>query len=843
MSPLIEGDLSDLCAQFLKSGDASISLDLADRFLEHEFALFDIVTECRSAFLDEEDGKRRERATRLLRVVVESSVEHLTKTEIVTLEDFFLTKLGDWQCLEEGIDSLTCIVKRSVCVNREKIAQGIFQRVVPSSYNQSIRYKILQLMQLIELKNIVPLKEEVGDGLMWLVDDERDPRNLLICFELINECLQLPDNCVSEEALEKYFDHVTSYFPIDFRPPKNDPKGITRKQLRTGLRQCFAASHRLAIYTMPFLILASKESMGMKSQYKNFRDCLKTIQICLESYSAEQVRNFLPSIYDVVSELSNEDKSIKQQKILWMTGLERALSDVPSGVYPNWIHNDCCVPVHLEHEHIVETTAATHPALYDHIWSTLSKDNNLTTHPTLAERIFNAQHHQNAKTQLGLIEFSDRTCGLITKIFTKVKDKAFLNESFKTLCDKASPSTIMNSFIKEKKIFTLLDRTLVTEWINNLSEETLSDGGEIINFCMPLLPESTDIIERCLEEPTPRVFAALEEEITVDVAEQVHELLPLWNIATQYRERFQSSSEDQRALMSFAIKYVKNLGEERRQAVVQDLSDPKLWEEDIRAYMILLPAIVPFIENINDVLIQKCIDSFDDETMCGAQEALRLILENHPEKAKLVTAREDVPAVRALAIRVMVDKDFGEAQSLGLLSTMTQDRFILERVMKDISSMTAQRILYQFFETASLSCKIILLDSCPMENDGPFKIRETILMGLEQADTDIVFLKICSLILRFGVKEFSLDLESVVPHLVQRTKLPHKPIIRLAALQVLDKIITRVELRHTSNVRNAITNCFQESIDDGRRTIRSYAATLYSKVLTDVDDNIGISYM
>ena len=44
------------------------------------------------------------------------------------------------------------------------------------------------------------------------------------------------------------------YFPITFKPPPNDPYGITPEQLKDRLRDCIASTDALAPYAIPALL-------------------------------------------------------------------------------------------------------------------------------------------------------------------------------------------------------------------------------------------------------------------------------------------------------------------------------------------------------------------------------------------------------------------------------------------------------------------------------------------------------------------------------------------------------------------------------------------------------------
>lgn len=49
-------------------------------------------------------------------------------------------------------------------------------------------------------------------------------------------------------------DSVFCYFPVTFRPPPNDPYGVTAQDLKGRLRDCIAASDQFAPFVFPQLI-------------------------------------------------------------------------------------------------------------------------------------------------------------------------------------------------------------------------------------------------------------------------------------------------------------------------------------------------------------------------------------------------------------------------------------------------------------------------------------------------------------------------------------------------------------------------------------------------------------
>jgi DNA repair/transcription protein MET18/MMS19 len=87
-------------------------------------------------------------------------------------------------------------------------------------------------------------------GYISLAEGEKDPRNLLVAFAIARVILiefDISDHTevcdlhflvlhLNQSAFQSLFNITFCYFPITFRPPPNDPYGITTEDLRLALR-------------------------------------------------------------------------------------------------------------------------------------------------------------------------------------------------------------------------------------------------------------------------------------------------------------------------------------------------------------------------------------------------------------------------------------------------------------------------------------------------------------------------------------------------------------------------------------------------------------------------------
>lgn len=88
------------------------------------------------------------------------------------------------------------------------------------------------------------------------IDEEKDPRNLLLTYDLIYFILKEhgQKRDLIFPFIDEIFDKISCYFPINFQPPKNDKYQITPDILKEKLARCFLASPLLAPSAFPFIL-------------------------------------------------------------------------------------------------------------------------------------------------------------------------------------------------------------------------------------------------------------------------------------------------------------------------------------------------------------------------------------------------------------------------------------------------------------------------------------------------------------------------------------------------------------------------------------------------------------
>ncbi|OAX79958.1 hypothetical protein ACJ72_05717, partial [Emergomyces africanus] len=177
---------------------------------------------------------------------------------------------------------------------------------------QSQRFQLLQLLNGLMLNHRKALRD-MGDeslvGIVDLVSGERDPRNLMLIFSMLKVLMVEWDISNHVQAL---FDSVYNYFPITFKPPPNDPYGITAQDLKTRLQDCISSTQLFAPYAFPSLLdKLDSTSLNVK------KDALNSLYACISSYDPASVSRYSISVWDTLKfEILNAQEEIIAEESL-----------------------------------------------------------------------------------------------------------------------------------------------------------------------------------------------------------------------------------------------------------------------------------------------------------------------------------------------------------------------------------------------------------------------------------------------------------------------------------------------------------------------------------------------
>ena len=157
-------------------------------------------------------------------------------------------------------------------------------------------------------------------GIMTLVAGEKDPRNLMIIFSMLRVIMIEWD--ISNHA-EMLFDAVFAYFPITFRPPPNDPYGITAQDLKNRLRDCLASDGALAPWVFPAL-LDKLDSTSPATK----KDVLQALAACGKNYETSIMSRYSITLWDSVKFeiLTAQEVDLADEALLVLGAIAEGLS-------------------------------------------------------------------------------------------------------------------------------------------------------------------------------------------------------------------------------------------------------------------------------------------------------------------------------------------------------------------------------------------------------------------------------------------------------------------------------------------------------------------------------------
>jgi len=263
------GDMSDIQLYLLEADSSNkteaqgIATRTASRLQQRTLKLIDLVTSLEPHINDKDNGSIRANLVAYLADVIAAlPLKVLSVQEKRLLCDFILGRLeGDTEGV--GASARALIALEGLGKWDTPTAQKVLRAFLDNTHPlrqfklQTERYAVVQLIDLLVAKYRDAMRKLHDDdhefmaGFISYWEGEKDPRNLMIIFSL----LQVPMTEWDVHAhAQDLFDSVFNYFPITFKPPPDDPYGITSQDLKNRLRDCIAANSDFAPYAFPQLL-------------------------------------------------------------------------------------------------------------------------------------------------------------------------------------------------------------------------------------------------------------------------------------------------------------------------------------------------------------------------------------------------------------------------------------------------------------------------------------------------------------------------------------------------------------------------------------------------------------
>uniref|UniRef100_A0A8C6P3L3 MMS19 nucleotide excision repair protein n=1 Tax=Nothobranchius furzeri TaxID=105023 RepID=A0A8C6P3L3_NOTFU len=286
---------------------------------------------CCSGSLTSSQPHTRARGVQLLSDVLQENYADLTEREVEVLIAFYENRLKDHHVVTppvlRGLQALTkctALPPGSAVSMLRSVFQDVHVQVrlthCCTTVSAFIGFFLLDVPS--ELKG---LGADFVFGFVQSMDGERDPRNLLLAFQIANNIIL--GGYSLGKFTEELFEVTSCYFPIDFTPPPNDPHGITKEELILALRTVLTGTPSFAEFLLPLII----EKMDSDIQSAKL-DSLQTLAACGSKYDHRDLAEFLQGLW---TSLRREVCSVLQ-----------SLSRFSLTLAFQWMHN------HFSHEHL-----------------------------------------------------------------------------------------------------------------------------------------------------------------------------------------------------------------------------------------------------------------------------------------------------------------------------------------------------------------------------------------------------------------------------------------------------------------------------------------------------------
>ncbi|KAF8489304.1 ARM repeat-containing protein [Gautieria morchelliformis] len=240
-------------------------------------------------FLTAEDEAVRTKAVDFLSTVLtRCPASKINRQSAHVLTAFYCDKLDDTDTIIPALKGFVPLTSNASFTSDDAVLtiKAVFEHVAMKAHVQSTRFLVFTIVDNMLAHHREAMKvlgNEFLRGYIELADGEKDPRNLLLAFSIARVILIEFD---ISNHVDDLFNITFCYFPISFRPPPDDPYGITPEDLKRSLRSCLNATPRFGPLAIPLFL--EKLSVGSGSTKQN---TLETIASCLSVYGIAVARS------------------------------------------------------------------------------------------------------------------------------------------------------------------------------------------------------------------------------------------------------------------------------------------------------------------------------------------------------------------------------------------------------------------------------------------------------------------------------------------------------------------------------------------------------------------------
>ncbi|KIK08924.1 hypothetical protein K443DRAFT_671974 [Laccaria amethystina LaAM-08-1] len=283
-----------------------------------------VIVKALGEYLTSEENDLRRKGVELLSLVLEKCPPaRLTRQSIRVLTPFYCGKLDDSETIVPALQGILTLVKLPTFGAPEAtgVIDALFLYVKTKSLVQSVRFNVYSIIDSLMARHRDALKalgKKFVGNYIALAEGEKDPRNLVVAFAIARVILIEFD---ISEYVESLFNITFCYFPITFRPPPNDPYGISSDDLRAALRQCLCATPLFGPLAIP--VFLEKLTAGSRATKK---DTLQALATCLPIFGSALARATARKLWSALKleifqpmDSNIEEEALKTTQILVKT--------------------------------------------------------------------------------------------------------------------------------------------------------------------------------------------------------------------------------------------------------------------------------------------------------------------------------------------------------------------------------------------------------------------------------------------------------------------------------------------------------------------------------------------
>ncbi|XP_068637897.1 MMS19 nucleotide excision repair protein homolog isoform X2 [Aristolochia californica] len=251
--------------------------------------------------------------TRLISKTLDSATVH-------SLIAFFTARLADWQALRGALNGCLALLKRKSNVgavlnsDARLLAESFLQNIQVQSlaqYDRKLCFELLECLLDCFADAVIPLADGLIYGICEAIDEEKDPRCLMLTFHLVEKLVHRfpnPFDPIGSFAAD-LFEILGRYFPIYFTHPENNDIEVKREDLSRALMCAFGSSLIFEPYAIPLLLEKLSSSLPLAKL-----DSLKYLRHCSLHYGADRMMKHANAIWsslkDIIMSSSSQELPI-----------------------------------------------------------------------------------------------------------------------------------------------------------------------------------------------------------------------------------------------------------------------------------------------------------------------------------------------------------------------------------------------------------------------------------------------------------------------------------------------------------------------------------------------------